>query len=77
MEFPGMTLRAGDTLIVAYDDNNRMLNIMTIMDGRKMQYRSADSSDDLLVVTGKENNISITWTGGTMRGSVSARGLYL
>lgn len=73
-DFAGLGLGAGETLEVGYDEND--LLTIRVDDVSKMSCRTAESDDDLMIATGKTENVSV-YSGGDVSATFKARGLYL
>lgn len=73
-DFAGLGLGAGETLEIGYDEND--LLTIHVGDVSKMSCRTGNSDDDLMLTTGKTENVSV-YSGGEVSATFKARGLYL
>lgn len=74
MEFTGLALPAGETLVIDHDENG-LLRIRVGEESR-MQCRTAESSDELLCTCGEKNQMTIS-AGAKVEVTFETRGLYL
>lgn len=70
----GLTLANEETLVIDYDENGLLR--MRVGEESKMVCRTAESSDDLLMKTGKFNTVSIV-ADGAVYAVFKVRGLYM
>lgn len=73
-DFTGLGFGAGETLEIGYDENE--LLVIRVGDVSKMSCRTANSDDDLMLTTGKTENVSV-YASGEVSVMFKARGLYL
>lgn len=73
-EFEGLGLKNGETLEIGYDENG--LLYMRAGEESKMQCRTAESDDDLMMETGKSNAVSVS-ADRNVEATIRARGLYM
>ncbi len=73
MVFSGLGLASGETLEIGYDENG----LLVIRSGStsKMKCRTADSDDDLMIETGKNETVSVS--DADVNVTFKARGLYM
>lgn len=77
MEFTGLSIAAGQNVLAISYDKNGLLAIEDVMTGESlMKNRTPASSDDLLVKTGKGNQIMI-YSDQPVSGAISYRGRWV